>query len=47
MNCINFAKAVKDILEAPLFDSDGKVSQQANRALSVGDEYIKKLQRVS
>lgn len=38
MNCINFAKAVKDILEAPLFEADGKVSQQANRALSVGNE---------
>ena len=47
MNCINFAKAVKDILEAPLFDADGKVSQQVGHALSAGDEYLKKLQRVS
>ena len=47
MNCINLAKAIKDILEVPLFEADGKVSQQANRALLVGDEYIKKLQSVS
>lgn len=47
MNCINLAKAIKDILEAPLFEADGKVSQQANRALVVGDEYIRKLQSVS
>lgn len=47
MSCINFAQAIKDILEAPLFEADGKVSRQANRALAVGDEYIKKFQSVS
>ena len=47
MNCINLAKAIKDILEAPLFEADGKVSQQANRALVIGDEYIRKFQSLS
>ena len=47
MSCINLAKAIKDILEAPLFEADGKISQQANRALVVGDEYIRKFQSLS
>ena len=46
MNCMNFAKAVKDILTVPLFDSDGKVSQQVNQALETGNEYINQLQAV-
>ena len=47
MNCMNFAKAIKDILVAPLFDSDGKVSQQVNQTIETGNEYIKKLQSVN
>ena len=46
MNCMNFAKAVKDILTVPLFDSDGKVSQQINQALETGNEYISQLQAI-
>ena len=46
MNCMNFAKAVKDILTVPLFDSDGKVSQQVNQALETGNEYISQLQAI-
>ena len=46
MNCMNFAKAVKDILTVPLFDSDGKVSQQVNQALETGNEYINQLQAI-
>lgn len=44
MNCINFAKAVKDILEAPLFNPDGKVNRQIDAALSTGRDYIQKIQ---
>lgn len=46
MNCCNFAKAVSDILKAPLFDSNGKLSQQINQTLTTGNEYIKKIQAV-
>ncbi len=45
MNCINFAKATKDIVEAPLFDSEGRISQQVNKAMSVGNEYVEKMHR--
>lgn len=46
MTCINFAKAIKDILEAPLFDADGKVSRQINKTLSLGNEYVRKMQAI-
>lgn len=46
MTCINFAKALKDILEAPLFDENGKVSGQINKTLSIGSEYISKMQAI-
>lgn len=46
MNCINFAKALSDILKAPLFDSNGKLSNQINETLKTGNEYIKKFQTV-
>ena len=45
-NCCNFAKAVSDMLKAPLFDSDGKLSRQIDAALSTGNEYIRKMQAV-
>ena len=46
MNCCNFAKAPSDILKAPLFESDGKFSRQIDKTLSIGKEYIKKIQAV-
>lgn len=46
MNCCNFAKAIADMLKAPLFDSNGKLSRQIDAALSTGNEYIRKMQAV-
>ena len=46
MNCCNFAAATSDILKAPLFDSNGKLSGQIDKTLSTGNEYIKKMQSV-
>ena len=46
MNCMMFAKAISDILKAPLFDSNGKLSRQIDETLSTGNEQIKKLQAV-
>ncbi len=46
MNCVNFAKTLADILKAPLFDSNGKLSGQIDKTLSTGNEYIKKMQAV-
>ena len=45
-NCCNFAVAVSDVLKAPLFDSNGKISNQIDATLSTGNEYIKKMQAV-
>lgn len=46
MNCCNFAVAVSDILKAPLFDSNGKLSNQIDKTLSTGNEYVQKMQAV-
>ena len=46
MNCCNFAVAVSDVVKAPLFDSNGKLSNQIDKTLSTGNEYIKKIQGV-
>ncbi|MBR1646628.1 MAG: hypothetical protein IJ685_07605 [Selenomonadaceae bacterium] len=46
MNCMNFAKALSDVLKAPLFDSNGKLSRQIDETLTTGNEYIKKIQAV-
>lgn len=46
MNCCNFAQAVSDILKAPLFDSNGKLSRQIDATLSTGNEYVRKMQAV-
>ena len=45
-NCCNFAVATSDILKAPLFDSNGKLSRQIETTLSTGNEYIRKMQNV-
>ena len=44
MNCCNFAVAVSDVLKAPLFDANGKLSRQVDETLSTGNEYVKKIQ---
>ena len=46
MTCVNFATTLSDILKAPLFDSNGKLSNQIDATLSTGNEYIKKMQAV-
>ena len=46
MNCCNFAVAVSDVLKAPLFDANGKLSRQIDQTLSTGNNYIKKIQAV-
>ena len=45
MNCLNFAKAIKDLLEQPLFEADGAVSQQAIHAMEIGETYMMELQK--
>lgn len=44
MNCCNFAVAVSDMLKAPLFDANGKLSRQIDETLSAGNEQVKKIQ---
>ena len=46
MTCVNLAKMMSDILKAPLFDSNGKLSGQIDKTLNTGNEYIKKMQAV-
>lgn len=40
MNCLNFADAVKKIIDAPIFDENGEITEQIKTALTLGDKYI-------
>lgn len=46
MNCINFVSAIKKILDTPLFDKDGQLEQQAEKAISDGEAYINQINTI-
>jgi hypothetical protein len=46
MTCINLADAIKKILDAPLIDENGKITQESFEALQVGNEYLQELEAV-
>lgn len=43
MSCINFADAIKKVLDAPLFDENGEISQQSIVAIQTGEGYLNKI----
>ena len=42
MTCINIAKAVKDVVDAPLFDDEGNIGQQIQAILAEGKASLNK-----
>ena len=47
MNCMNLASAVKQILDAPLLDQNCEITEAAQTALQVGDQYLQKLSKMN
>ena len=45
MNCINFACAVKDVVDTDLFDEDGAISQQVKTAIQTGNTYLLEMEK--
>lgn len=45
-NCLNFADAVKKIIDAPIFAEDGEITEQAQKALALGNEFIAKIEKI-
>ncbi|WP_448875402.1 hypothetical protein [Clostridium baratii] len=43
MTCINLASAIKSIIDSPLLDNDGEITQKSLEAINLGDEYLKHL----
>ena len=43
VNCINWVKAIKDILDVPLFNKNGELEQQAEIAITIGEEHLAKI----
>lgn len=39
-NCLNFADAVKSILDTPLFESDGTIAKVSKQVLEKGEQYL-------
>lgn len=40
MTCINLAKAVKTVVDAPLFEENGEISQVVQEATAIGQKYL-------
>ena len=46
MTCINLADAVKKIIDTPLLDKNGELTQASLDTLEIGNEYMKKLEQL-
>ena len=46
MNCINIASAVSDIINVPVVDEQGKISEQAEAMVKIGESKIKELEQI-
>lgn len=45
MTCVNMAKAIKDILDVPVLNADGSVTEASLAALEEGERRLQKLQQ--
>ncbi|MBR1553599.1 MAG: hypothetical protein IJ631_06280, partial [Schwartzia sp.] len=43
MTCVNMAKAIKTVIDAPLFDENGEVSGAVKRAMTIGQDCLDKM----
>lgn len=46
MNCVNFVKALKDILDVPLFNQNGELEEQAITAMQNAEAYMNQINQV-
>ncbi len=47
MNCMNLASAIKQILDAPLLDQNCEITDEAQKALQVGNQYLQKMSEMN
>ena len=45
-NCMNFADAVKKILDTPLFDENGELTIQSKEAIDSGEEFLNRINSI-
>lgn len=43
MVCFNFAKSVKDLLDVPLLDPQGEITQRSLEAIETGEAFLRKM----
>lgn len=46
MTCMNLAKALKDIVDSPIFDEKGELIQESIKTVEIGNMYINKLNSI-
>ena len=46
MTCLNMADAIKKIIDAPIFNDCGEITEQARRALDIGEKYVENLKKI-
>lgn len=44
--CFNFAKAIKDILDVPLLDKDGEITQKSLEILQIGENFYNQMKEI-
>lgn len=46
-NCLNFADAVKKVLDAPLIDEEGDLTKKSIEAIQAGEEFLSQISSIS
>lgn len=44
--CINWADAVKKLLDVPMFDQEGLLTEETEKALAIGAQFVKQVQKL-
>lgn len=47
MNCINFASAIKNIIDSRLFDENGEIAEESEKAINIGNDYLNKINSIN
>ncbi len=45
--CFNFAKGIKDILDVPLLDKDGEITQKSLEIIQIGENFYNKMKEIN
>lgn len=47
MTCVNTAKMLKDIIDVPIFEENGKISEDAEMLIDLGNNYMQEIKKIA